>query len=281
VDTSEGSVRLRVGEGVMPGDHAGPRLFNNTYCRAMTRAFRSYAAKSETACTLVVASPFDGRRASVGATGFVDDIGATILGKSIAQVVRESDLEQFCVKQQTDKLGIALHEGKQENVIDVAGVGSKGVPAKLYCMVGMHGRNTNDARYLGGRQVYGLAFGPERKLRLVAMQKGWAMLGRFWTSRSPFKVRRSAFICMVVSAALSGLEACAGMFGPLRSTEFSSLETQMLKYLRAMMKGTASGRETVVNDDGGRCSSTTACRTMRFSSIGRLPPCSLNSGFAG
>ena len=259
VETFEGHIDLRVGEGVMPGDHAGPRLFNNTYCMAMARALMSYAAKSESAGAMVVASPFDGRKAYLGATGFVDDIGAKVIAKSIDQMVSESSLEQACVAEQTGGLGIALHEGKQENVFDAMGVGSRGVIARLYSMHGLHGRNTNDARYLGGRQVHGLSFAPEKKLRLAAMQKGWAMLGRFWTSRAHFRIKRSAFLCIVVGAAMSGLEACAGMYGPIRAAEMGVLERQVVRYLRAMMRGAAAGREVCNDERGGE--------TLRYRSM--------------
>eukprot|EP00972_Heterocapsa_arctica_P095765 14123806-Heterocapsa_arctica.AAC.1 len=55
---------------------------------------------------------------------------------------------------------------------------------------------------------------------------------------------------MVVGAALSGMESCAGKFGPLRAAELGSLETLMVKYLRAMMMGAASGREANDDEDG-------------------------------
>eukprot|EP00972_Heterocapsa_arctica_P026730 3934665-Heterocapsa_arctica.AAC.1 len=118
----------------------------------MSRAFKKYVSKSTTARTLVAASPFGGRKAYLGATGLVDDIGANIVAKGVDQMIVEAKLEQACVSEQTRKLGSALHIGKQENVFDASGIGSRGVLARLYSMHDLDGHNTNDARYLGGRQ---------------------------------------------------------------------------------------------------------------------------------
>ena len=88
-----------------------------------------------------------------------------------------------------------------------------------------------DARYLGGRQVMGVPFGPERARRVVAMRIAWASLRRFWTSASPMVVRRSAFQCLVRGAGFAGLAACVGLRGPLTRGDTRPLDSLQNAYL--------------------------------------------------
>ena len=60
---------MAIGQGVLPGDHGGPRLFNNTYNRALVRAGENYKRKSKYATPLTCNTPIGILNSGPGAHG--------------------------------------------------------------------------------------------------------------------------------------------------------------------------------------------------------------------
>jgi len=168
--TEEGRERdILAGEGCLPGDHVGPRLFLNSYNGAVQAALDVQKVTSFNAKCLFLCCPLTGVSTQIGCT-FVDDVGNKVLGRTPHQLVEEAQWEAISINESLDDLGIELNMGKEENVIEG--------PSTLW-LAWLHrhvelfaGRIVSDAKYLRGRHVQGMAFAPERQRRLRAMRLG-------------------------------------------------------------------------------------------------------------
>ena len=72
-------------EGVLPGEHAGPRLFNRTMALAGDTIVYRVLAEVPLAKQLVVFSPLQDRKFFVGLTGFVDDLANEAVAATSAE----------------------------------------------------------------------------------------------------------------------------------------------------------------------------------------------------
>ena len=70
--------------------------------------------------------------------------------------------------------------------------------------------------------------------RMRAMVVGWCQLGKFWSEKGLRKLKREILLGKVVEPGISGLEAFV-----LKKTEEKKLDSQTVKYLRALMQGRA------------------------------------------
>ena len=66
------------------------------------------------------------------------------------------------------------------------------------------------------------------------MAANWTALRGFWFPRSPWSHRRLIFLSRIVSASITGLDACAASLG-----ELNRLDKKTCRYLRALSKGRA------------------------------------------
>jgi len=235
---------ILVGEGVMPGDHTGPRLFNAGFVPAVHRSMQEYCNRSDTAKLLQGVCPVTGGTSQVGHTVFVDDQAAKVIGKSGPALLEEAQLLDEVMVNKMQEIGIALNQAKLENVVEGPSNLTVTAVARSHRLAG---RTTANARYLGGRHTQGLTFRAERDERLLAGRRGWAVLLRFWTSSTPIRVRLIAFGCMVVGSCLAGLEACAGPRGPLTASDLKPLDTLILRYLRVLLRGRACRKQESTN----------------------------------
>ena len=92
-----------------------------------------------------------------------------------------------------------------------------------------------DMRYLGIRYHPQNFNTKERELRIRAMRSGWTQMGKFWASQAPDKVKRIVFICHVMNAGYSGMEAMI----PAR-VDHDTIDRTALALLRSLMQGAAT-----------------------------------------
>ena len=127
-----GPITLLCREGVFPGDHAGPEMFNQTYQAAAEEAFQDFAAQSGTAHYLEGTCPFTKRVLNLGPSGFVDDLANMSIGRTRGELENEAQLEGACLRARLSPLGVVLNTTKEENVIVAVGPGSQQVRREFF-----------------------------------------------------------------------------------------------------------------------------------------------------
>ena len=151
----------------------------------------------------------------------------------------EAAAENDYIDRAMQALGMRQHAGKMENVLCTVGKGARAVSAYLTQKGALTGSMLEASRYLGTRLTRTGTFSYEREVRLQATRAGWLQFGKYWQSRSPFRQRRSLFKGVVQGAALSGLETATGVRGPLTPGEVAPIDRLLVKYGRALLRGTA------------------------------------------
>ena len=159
---------LRVGEGGMPGDHAGPRYFNRGYGEVVGRAFSRYHSLGSNARLLIARCPISDKLVNVRLTLFVDDAAGKAIGRSGPEMVEEAELEQECLEGELLDVGAVANKEKQEHIIDGP---SRDEVRRLYGL-SLDGKPSVDSRYLGGRHTQNLGFTAERNRRILAARRG-------------------------------------------------------------------------------------------------------------
>ena len=96
------------------------------------------------------------------------------------------------------------------------------------------GKILGRARHFGGRYAFNGSNKAQTECRLQAMAATWSALRGFWFARSPWSHRRLIFLSRIVSASITGLDACSASPG-----ELNRLDKKTCKYLRALPKGRA------------------------------------------
>eukprot|EP00971_Amphidinium_carterae_P348407 6490471-Amphidinium_carterae.1 len=71
------------------------------------------------------------------------------------------------------------------------------------------------------------------------MQRAWHSMKHFLLGHTGFKLRRLVFLSQVVGAALSGVDTFFSKHGLMTAAPFRTMQTQLLKWMRAMLRGTA------------------------------------------
>jgi hypothetical protein len=95
------------------------------------------------------------------------------------------------------------------------------------------GRFLPCARHLGGLLSWNGNNSAELQLRLRSMTNSWLEMGFFWTSRIPWKLKRTMLIGRIVSSAISGLLSYA-----MLPSQYATLDVKLCKYIRVLMAGT-------------------------------------------
>ena len=95
------------------------------------------------------------------------------------------------------------------------------------------------ARYLGPTLNDRQSFCDERRNRFVAAIRNWQAYRSFWTSSTPWPVRRIVFCSLVSSALLSACETFT-----LSKYDYIAFDRFLVRKLRVMMKGKACTKES-------------------------------------
>ena len=90
------------------------------------------------------------------------------------------------------------------------------------------------ARHFGGRYAFKGSNKALIECRLQAMAANWSALRGFWFARSPWSHRRLIFMSRIVSASITGLDACAASPG-----ELNRLDKNLCRNLKAHSEGRA------------------------------------------
>eukprot|EP00959_Pyramimonas_sp_CCMP1952_P041737 872841-Pyramimonas_sp.AAC.1 len=91
----------------------------------------------------------------------------------------------------------------------------------------MPGRVLRAMQYTGGHFHHGGSSAIEIDRRVQNMKKAWAIMGKFWHRRAPWRLKRSISINRIVGAAASGMESYL-----IKDTELRRLDTTIVNYLR-------------------------------------------------
>eukprot|EP00959_Pyramimonas_sp_CCMP1952_P452272 9466289-Pyramimonas_sp.AAC.1 len=91
------------------------------------------------------------------------------------------------------------------------------------------------ARHLGARYSMRGHNAAEVDNRIRAIHRGWALLGRFWSEHGLKRLKREVYLGVVVGGGLTGIEAYV-----LRVTEYKRIDSAVAKYLRVLMRGSAT-----------------------------------------
>ena len=109
---------LLVKSGVIPGDHAGPKLFNNTIDPAGSRAARRHRLRTPCPELLRMTSFLLPSPIQVSYTGFVDDMASKAAGTTWRKALTSKLIVDEEVTSAMQDIGVAMNDEKQENVVE-------------------------------------------------------------------------------------------------------------------------------------------------------------------
>jgi len=260
----EQPVFMLVRTGALPGDHAGPRLFNRTIAEPGSRIGRQLRIGARHPEWLKMQCCLWDEPVPTVLTGFVDDIAVKVVAESEQLLVSEKQRTDGVVKDGLLAIGLTQNAEKEQNVVIVP---RRDAAVRLRkCLPHV----APFARYLGPQFSESLTVRDELPLRLANMKRNWATLAPFLTSTAVRSFRRAVCQACIRGAALSGLEAFVGSKGPLAAAELLALQQYEVKALRAMARGDATAKRVEVDDDGevhksfAAISSAEVLRSWRF-----------------
>ena len=91
--------------GVLPGYHAGPKIFIKAYGEQLEKAKEDYMQKSKNAKEMVLMDPVTKQEHDCGITAFIDDIGDKAIATGVKQLTEEAKLEFHSKKEALDQVG--------------------------------------------------------------------------------------------------------------------------------------------------------------------------------
>lgn len=248
VDARGATVDLRPREGSLMGSTEAPRDFLACYSGAIEEWERALQQSDQTYLLCCAKDPISGCIVDLGLTVFADDIRRNHVASTVIDVKHKLEDANRLLDMCLGSRGYSQDKSKQVVLVSFVGRGSHTRYRSVFSgEAGLQGQCTTCTRYLGSQSHHQLRNGAERRQRLTAVRAGWAWVGRAW-----FKIRQHAalrllFMAYVQSQAVSGLVAYVWNRG-----DCMALDTQMLKYLRALMKGKACVKAGAGNENAYR-----------------------------
>ncbi|CAK0900714.1 unnamed protein product, partial [Prorocentrum cordatum] len=189
---------------------------------------------------LTAQSPVTGDETQLKVTGFVDDLADKFLAPNTATARTAGVAQNKMIDAGLNNIGTHQNISKQVNIYYGVGKGSYSDAIQINNGCILQGKTTTVARYLGPRLTNTFTMTAEIEQRIIAVERGWSQLRKFWTSDTPFRLRLNIFKCQVLNSALSGLEVWARKYTPLRKSDLADIESRVVKYGRVLLNGTAS-----------------------------------------
>lgn len=261
-ETSNGPVDLLGTVGGRMGDKNEPEAFAEVF-REPIAAWNTAQTLPDRERLLIARCPVTNRRVDLSLTKYADDVAKEVVMPEEA-IERDGhydtmrEMARECNESLDEYLacyGYSQNRSKQAIIPNFVGVGSnRGLRAAL--AGDMDGRVEAESRYLGPYLHYRQATGGERRRRIVAARKGYASMGRFWSSRAPAKVKRMAYFARVLGPLLSGCEALV-----LTATDVKLMDVVALRLLRGLARAKACGLK--VMEDGTKAYKALSAAEMR------------------
>ena len=221
-----------VRDGVLPGDHSGPRVFNQTIRGAGDRILLRIKHTTEDPQALFFQCfLFPDRKFCAASTGYVDNLATKAIGRTPQQLLRNREHTDVIVAEEMLRIGIAMNKKKEEELVDGPCVAD--VRAIKMCTEGV----VSAARYLGSRQADALGIGDELAFRVAAVKRAWGALWKLFSSAVSLRFKMVIFLCCIVGTALSGLEAYCARRAPLTRADLQPLQVLVNRYLRLLPSG--------------------------------------------
>jgi len=241
--TSVRHVMLR--SGVLPGDHAGPRVFNRVMQQVGSQLLLPIKHRTAEANKLFLKCFLDTEfKVCAAVTNYVDDYAGKAVGSSYQRVNGNKQIMDTAVRTGMRGVGIDMNASKEDTVVC-------GPHAHAVRLLKLNiSRTREDARYLGGRYAGAHSLPVELVYRRAAMKKAWACLWRFFVSNAATRFKIIVFLCCVYNTALAGLEAYAGKRAAVSPQDLHVEQALIHNYLRLLLKGEATIRTTLIGTDG-------------------------------
>ena len=238
-------VRLLLGSGVIPGDHAGPKSFNRIMARPGTWAAirykrdEQYRDLPQLKCHL-----FPDQKLMATFSGFVDDLASKAIGRTAPQAIAAKSLSDQHIRQEMLSIGVHMNQHKEFNV--VAGPRQAGVRAIIDAIP----RVTEDARYLGFRSTPDQGCHIEVEHRLIAAKRAWYALRPFFISTAHLSIETMVYRATVYNTCLSGMEVAVGARTALSPNDLLPLQRLINRNLKTLMMGAATTKVEMADEEG-------------------------------
>eukprot|EP00959_Pyramimonas_sp_CCMP1952_P390124 8175640-Pyramimonas_sp.AAC.1 len=210
---------LLMHEGCMPGDPIMVFLFVMAYARGL----ESYA--QDEINQVEVMSPWTGQREQAALTLFVDDVADMFKFENRQAATREGRVQNGAVTQRLGEMGLEQNVAKQETVPYCCGVGAYKLEREILQDTVLEGHAAATARYLGVRLTARFAISVEIGYRFIAAKAAWGSMGNFWTSNVSQKWKVSIYKGYVINAMMTGIETFVKKDGPMKVSDFQSMES--------------------------------------------------------
>ncbi|CAK0859551.1 unnamed protein product, partial [Prorocentrum cordatum] len=224
-------------EGCMPGDPIMVFLFVMAYARGL----ESYA--QDEINHVEVISPWTGKREQAALTLFVDDVADMFKFENRQAAAREGRVQNGAVTQMLGEMGLEQNVSKQETVPYCCGVGAHRLEREILQDTVLEGHAAATARYLGVRLTARFAISVEIGYRFIAAKAAWGSMGNFWTSNVSQKWKVSIYKGYVINAMMTGVETFVKKDGPMKVSDFQSMESFIARRGRVIFGGVSDTRQ--------------------------------------
>jgi len=227
VPTDSGPLVMRLGSGGTMGDANEPEAFMSNFYTTITpwilKSNRTYGK------AFMYASPVTGATVDGSWGAFVDDLIRLLpfLDGTAGLALFQWDNEIL-----DDVLVCASYAQNNDKQETIVSWNERNARKRLMASIASTSRALPALKHLGAFIEPGGTNAPEIQERVRATNVAWLNMGRFWTTRAPYRVKRLVFLGLIYSTAISGLEAMV-----LNKGEMATITKTLTKKLRCMTMG--------------------------------------------
>ncbi|CAK0820009.1 unnamed protein product [Prorocentrum cordatum] len=203
VETAEGILRMKTGQGVLIGDSVGPPLFLEVFSPVALQWAVADSMRPDTEM-LEVRSIVSQMVLDLSLTKDADDLCKRFVSWCHNTVVANHKASDSLLDRLLEPRGYAQNITKQHTMCAFRGPGARAQTRAFYGnKLAVRGNCSVVARYLGPMLHYRGAQALELKARVAAAARGFWEMGRFWKSEASVETVRQVFRSKVLGTLLS------------------------------------------------------------------------------